>query len=526
MIWASEVAAQSGYVGEWFAFLLGASVRGTVLLLVASLVCFALKRSSAQTRHLLWKLTFGSLLLLPLLSFALPAWRAPVLPQWQQTRQTGTETEALISTSNRTETPSQALSPERASKEAKAGPLAVLMSHWQALALLIWLTGALLGCLRILAGQLNIVAIAGRARPLAEDSRAELVRSLCRGLCLLRPVRTLKSERVLVPVTVGIFRPVVLLPLDADLWEMARLRMVLLHELVHVKRLDYAVEILVQLACACHWFNPLVWAAASRLHKERERACDDHVLRLGSKASEYASQLLAFARLLPRAGRAPQSLVAITGRTHLEERVRAILDPKVIRHGSNRLAGALLMLACACLVLPLSALRPVAGRTEQGVEGSSEIWSPQSPAAVDGMINAQASEATRTQGSTAAPVGPLPRGRASGPKRRGALMPPPERDDAARGAAEQSLPFTPQSHSAAKTAGANPEIAEATRSGARQAAFKDDEPVLPDTAGVQLRIAEKERCIRTRMQLKTEEKERSVRENRRMLEEQGSRPWQ
>jgi beta-lactamase regulating signal transducer with metallopeptidase domain len=59
---------------------------------------------------------------------------------------------------------------------------------------------------------------------------------------------------------------------------------VLLHELSHAKRLDCAARLVGQLACAVYWFNPLAWLALTWLQAESERACDDLVLRAGTKA--------------------------------------------------------------------------------------------------------------------------------------------------------------------------------------------------------------------------------------------------
>ena len=82
------------------------------------------------------------------------------------------------------------------------------------------------------------------------------------------------------------------IPVSARQWSGEQLRSVLLHELAHIKRRDTLVQLLAQVACALHWFNPLVWFAAWRLHVERERACDDLVLAQGVRASAYAEHLL------------------------------------------------------------------------------------------------------------------------------------------------------------------------------------------------------------------------------------------
>ena len=141
----------------------------------------------------------------------------------------------------------------------------------------------------------------------------------------------------------GIWRSSVLVPADADSWPAHRVRVVLLHELAHVKRRDCLTHLVAQLACAAYWFNPLVWMAARRLRTERERACDDLVLASGTRGSDYADQLLDIARVM-QAGRFPAvfagASLAMAQRSQLEGRLIAILDPSVPRRGLSRARAA------------------------------------------------------------------------------------------------------------------------------------------------------------------------------------------
>ena len=133
------------------------------------------------------------------------------------------------------------------------------------------------------------------------------------------------------------------MPADADTWPAIALRVVLLHELAHVKRRDCLTHLVAQIACAAYWFNPLAWMAARRLRTERERACDDLVLASGTRGSDYADQLLDIARVM-RAGRFPAVLagasLAMAQRSQLEGRLMAILDPSVPRRGLTRARAA------------------------------------------------------------------------------------------------------------------------------------------------------------------------------------------
>ena len=182
-----------------------------------------------------------------------------------------------------------------------------------------------------------------------------------------RRLRFLRSGRASMPVATGLFRPSVIMPADADTWSESRLRVVLLHELAHVKRRDCLTHVLAQLACAFYWFNPLAWLAVKRARAERERACDDLVLACGTRGSEYADLLLEMARVL-RGDRFPALLggasLAMAHRSQLEGRLMAILDPRVPRSGLTRARAACRGDSRIVQVAPLAALQPWTSHTE------------------------------------------------------------------------------------------------------------------------------------------------------------------
>jgi TonB family protein len=129
-----------------------------------------------------------------------------------------------------------------------------------------------------------------------------------------------------VPLAWGILRPVVVLPEAAARWPEARIRVVLWHELTHIRRYDLAAQLLGQVACCLYWFQPLAWMAARRLRQERELACDDVVLAAGVPPHEYAADLVDLARGLAGRRRAWVSTPAMAEACDLESRVRALFD--------------------------------------------------------------------------------------------------------------------------------------------------------------------------------------------------------
>jgi hypothetical protein len=153
--------------------------------------------------------------------------------------------------------------------------------------------------------------------------------------------------------------PVVLLPLEAASWSSSRLDAVLMHEFAHVKRFDYLTQFLARLACALLWFHPLAWYAARRLRVERESACDDLVVRAGSRPSEYASHLLDIARACHAAPLASQASLPMARQSDVGRRLRAVLDAHRSRAGVSPAAALIGVASLALVIAPLAGATPV-----------------------------------------------------------------------------------------------------------------------------------------------------------------------
>lgn len=385
----------SAYSATWLELLLGAALKGAVILVIAVALNFGLRRASAASRHLVWSLALASLLALPVLSFGLPSWQVPVLPGpfAEALPDAVTNSYALAPAASASlpqdfqpgVTVKQQAKTEGVGSPASPAPMPLLRRDtiepldWSSWALVIWMAGALLILGRLLTGTIIVWCMARRARRITDDEWVNLVETLASQVGISRPMTLLKSGRITMPVTCGVLRPAVLLPADADAWSAERRQVVLLHELAHVKRRDCLTQMLAQVACAIYWFNPLIWVAARQLRMERERACDDHVLDAGTKASDYADHLLDLARSFRSAGCSSLAAVAIARRSQLEGRLLAILDPSLSRRGMNRIASTSIALTVALVVLPLAAIRPSA----QAKAKSSPLAESTSPTAFD-----------------------------------------------------------------------------------------------------------------------------------------------
>jgi beta-lactamase regulating signal transducer with metallopeptidase domain len=139
-----------------------------------------------------------------------------------------------------------------------------------------------------------------------------------------------RSYSGLMPMTWGVLRPQILLPDEAAAWPDERKRVVLAHEMAHVRRLDRLFHAIAQITCAVYWFNPLFWIARNELYRESEHAADDVVLNLGVEPHSYASHLLSIARELTSSRIVLSATSAMARPTALEQRFTALLRPASI----------------------------------------------------------------------------------------------------------------------------------------------------------------------------------------------------
>ncbi len=177
------------------------------------------------------------------------------------------------------------------------------------------------------------------------------------ALGLNRHVETLLDPQRSIPIVWGLLKTRLQLPSEALQWNDEQLRSVLLHELAHVRRRDLLVLALTQMACALHWFNPLVWIAAWRLHIERERACDDLILKCGVRASAYAEHLLNVATQLKPSHWTQACGLAMARNSSLHGRLAAVLDVSRNRRSLTKsiIFGSILF--ASVVAIPVAMLR-------------------------------------------------------------------------------------------------------------------------------------------------------------------------
>src|SRR5438445_13697921 len=138
----------------------------------------------------------------------------------------------------------------------------------------------------------------------------------------------MSSPTLLEPGVFGVFRPVLLLPEGIfDRLTPAQLKAVIAHELCHVRHRDNLIAAIQMFVEAAFWFHPMVWWIGRRMVEERERACDEEVLRLGSDPEVYAAGILNVCRFYVESRLACAS--GVTG-ADLKKRIEAIMTKRIV----------------------------------------------------------------------------------------------------------------------------------------------------------------------------------------------------
>ncbi|PWB78381.1 MAG: hypothetical protein C3F15_01925 [Holophagae bacterium] len=360
------------------------SFKALLLLAAAAAGAAMLQRKPARLRVVVWATALGGTLLIPLVTPVLPRLELPVLPRL------GMEllpiTGAPVATAIEAAEAAPALD-EFSGREAPMPQPTVLANaspRWPTLMLLGWAAGTGIALARLGIALWCTRRLIRHASPTADPAwLADLARAR-RRVGLRRAVRMVISHQIEIPATVGVLRPTIILPTSADTWQPERREAVLLHELVHVSRLDWPLRLVARLARACYWFNPLAWWAVRRLDLEQELACDEEVVALGTRPSVYACHLLGIARAIARHPAPAIAGLEMARACHLEERIMSILKATTRRRLGRRVlipAAVLVGALVPALAAVVPTVTPVSPETPPSPQAPAVTPAP--PAAPD-----------------------------------------------------------------------------------------------------------------------------------------------
>jgi len=333
-------------VGNAFARAIGLALvdfvwQGAILGTVAGALLIALHHRSAQARYLIACLALSGLMAVPLISVTryLPA---------RQPRALDAGVPSLSSDRASASTLAPMLS--RASGESNQNREPVGHSWWPrserqlGVIVLLWAVGVVVLTIRLAGAWALVRRIQRCATDAVGEPWSSRLATLKVKFRVTHPVRLVRTALVTVPTIVGCIRPIILMPIGAFAGlSVEQLEAVLAHELAHIRRHDYFVNILQSVVETLLFFHPAVWWISRRIRIEREHCCDDLALAACGDRRQYATALLHLAEL---GADSPALAVAVTG-GDLTHRIGRVLGLPVSK--GSRVSGP--AVTCALLAL-------------------------------------------------------------------------------------------------------------------------------------------------------------------------------
>lgn len=299
-----------------------------IVLFIGLLILLLSKKLASSSKHLLWLTIYVCLALLPLLSVI----ARPI-------RMVGESVPALLTVGL-----DQAVGNSLTSYSATAIDMGGFFLIFYVLIAAIFL-------LKLAIAAWRTYQIGSRANDLIEKSIQQRLAISCKKLKILREVRLGCSAEISSPISFGLFKPQIILPETAKQWETEILDDVFIHELSHIKRLDWLSMIFAYLVTSFLWLNPLLWVALRKLNEEAENSCDSKVLQHGRSETRYAEHLLRIARSMQVEPRNQALAQMMLTKSMLPIRIHRLLENDMVNARTHRLfALPLLILTSALLV--------------------------------------------------------------------------------------------------------------------------------------------------------------------------------
>lgn len=314
------------------ALLLESTIEFSLIAAMALAATAALRNRSAALRHWILAGAIACTAIAPPLGLVVPSWQLP-LDAVSPRSITGPLARAAGMGTEPGQAGPESLPASATSRDAATGVVPVL-----GILGFTWAAGAAVNVAVLLAGLWRLLRVQSRAHPGVDPRWRTAAADISRAYGLRRAVLLLQSDHPTLLVTWGIMRPKVILPRGAGDWTDDRIRVVLCHELAHIQRSDWLVQMAAEILRSVHWFNPLAWIVCRQLRHESEQAADDAVLNVGIEGGDYAAHLLDVARAIRSQGETWWPAPAIVRSSTLERRITAMLNTNVNRAPLTRSA--------------------------------------------------------------------------------------------------------------------------------------------------------------------------------------------
>lgn len=243
----------------------------------------------------------------------------------------------------------------------------------------IWIFGVCIFYLRYALGWLSLYRMRQRGLWNAPDCWQQCIARLSVELKISRPVLLFESLLADTPVVLGHLRPAIFLPLGfLSGLPAAHVEAILLHELAHIRRADYLVNICQRIIEGLLFYHPAVWWISHVVRAERENCCDDMVVEKRGDAYDYALALTALEQNRSEQPRSTAQATIAAGGGNLMKRIQRLLCPKQPHDIWVSVAGAVILMASTAMGLAawhvnLNSMH-VSKQTKQNVTDPWQKW--------------------------------------------------------------------------------------------------------------------------------------------------------
>lgn len=347
--------------------------QGAALAILLGVALAFIRPTAARTRYTLSMVTLAAMLVVPVAT-TLRLYEPAVVSSSQAVvptdPATGTNTSPGPSASDAGNTSVAQLEPAR---------LTLLRDRLEPVLpwlVVVWVLGVLILSVRLAYGWTAARRLRIHGTRDVSASLQDVLARLAARLRVTRPVRLLESVLIEVPAVVGWLRPVVLVPASALTGlTPQQLEVLLAHELAHVRRYDYLVNLIQCVIETLLFYHPAVWWVSRRIRAEREHCCDDLVVSLCGDPHLYVTALVGMERLRPATPRL--ALAATGGGGSLLHRVRRLILPDAPRaeYFPRWAAGIAGMLAVTVALLT-AGTHPLAGEPATDVVADTTRAAP------------------------------------------------------------------------------------------------------------------------------------------------------
>ena len=314
--------------------------QGTLLALLVGVSAAFIKKQSAQTRYWTALLGLGGLLFWAGFTF-IRIYQMPI-------------SEVVLASNVVFEETSNGLILSAVQEDVV--PWQAFLSYFEAhlpMIVTCWLVGMSVFALRFLGGLAYLQQLRYQYNRPVERKFERLISQLSSKIQLNRKVSLVESTKIRVPMTIGHLKPMVLLPAGALLaLSPAQVEAVLAHELAHIKRNDFLINLFQSVVEVLFYYHPAVWWLSVQVRLERENCCDDIAVAACGDDLEYAKALLS---LQEYAKSSPTFAMAFSNKkNHLLNRVKRILNHPI---NSNRIMEKFSITALILLCLLVVSMR-------------------------------------------------------------------------------------------------------------------------------------------------------------------------